>query len=93
MADKAKVVLTDYVSETLDIEHEMLGELADIVALQVKTPDEFLAEAEDCDALLNTYAGPITAEAMARMHSTDGSRMSRGHIPARRRQGERAGRR
>ncbi len=67
MADKAKVVLTDYVSETLDIEHEMLGELADIVALQVKTPDEFLAEAEDCDALLNTYAGPITAEAMARM--------------------------
>ncbi len=67
MADKAKVVLTDYVSETLDIEHEMLGELADIVALQVKTPDEFLAEAEDCDALLNTYAGPITAETMARM--------------------------
>ncbi len=67
MADKAKVVLTDYVSETLDIEHEMLDELADIVALQVKTPDEFLTEAEDCDALLNTYAGPITAEAMARM--------------------------
>lgn len=67
MADKAKVVLTDYVSETLDIEHEMLGELADIVALQVKTPDEFLAEAADCDALLNTYAGPITAETMSRM--------------------------
>jgi D-3-phosphoglycerate dehydrogenase len=67
MADKAKVVLTDYLSESLDIVHEMLGELADIVALQVKTPDEFLTEAEDCDALLNTYAGPITAEAMARM--------------------------
>ena len=41
--------------------------LADLVALRAKTPDEFLDEAKDCDALLNTYAGPITAEVMARM--------------------------
>src|SRR5919201_3716264 len=41
--------------------------LAEIVALQTKRPEEFLAEAADCDALLNTYAGPITADAMARM--------------------------
>src|SRR5207244_4131362 len=32
-----------------------------------KSPEEFLAEAADCDALLNTYAGPITAAVMARM--------------------------
>src|SRR5207249_7822305 len=30
-------------------------------------PEEFAAEAADCDALLNTYAGPITADVMARM--------------------------
>ena len=35
--------------------------------LKTKKPEEFLGEAEDCDALLNTYAGPITAEVMARM--------------------------
>jgi D-3-phosphoglycerate dehydrogenase len=35
--------------------------------LQTKKPDEFIAQAADCDALLNTYAGPITAEVMARM--------------------------
>ena len=35
--------------------------------LKTRKPEEFIAEAADCDALLNTYAGPITAEVMARM--------------------------
>jgi D-3-phosphoglycerate dehydrogenase len=51
----------------LDVEKKTLGELADLVPLQTKKPEEFLPQAEDCDALLNTYAGPITAEVMARM--------------------------
>ena len=67
MAGNAKVVLTDYVWDSLDVENEALGGLAEIVALQTKTAAEFLPEAEDCDAILNTYAGPITAEAMGRM--------------------------
>ena len=67
MAAKAKVVLTDYVWESIEVERGILGDLATITAMQTKKPDEFLAEAADCDALLNTYAGPITAEAMARM--------------------------
>src|SRR5205814_2032289 len=37
------------------------------VPMKTKHPAEFLAEAADCDALLNTYAGPITAEVMAQM--------------------------
>ncbi len=67
MANRAKVVLTDYVWESLDVEKKTLEDLADLVALQTKKPDEFLSHAQDCDALLNTYAGPITAEVMARM--------------------------
>jgi D-3-phosphoglycerate dehydrogenase / 2-oxoglutarate reductase len=67
MAAKAKVVLTDYVWESLDVEKKTLAGVADLVPLQTKKPDEFLAEAKDCDALLNTYAGPITAEVMAQM--------------------------
>jgi D-3-phosphoglycerate dehydrogenase / 2-oxoglutarate reductase len=67
MADRAKVVITDYVWESLDVENRILGKLANLTALKTKTPGEFLAEAADCDALLNTYAGPITAEAMACM--------------------------
>lgn len=67
MAQKAKVVLTDYVWESLDVEKKTLGDLAELTALQTKKPEEFIEQAQDCDALLNTYAGPITAEVMARM--------------------------
>lgn len=63
----AKVVLTDYVWESLDVEKKTLAGLGELVALQTKTPDQFLAEAADCVALLNTYAGPITAADMAKM--------------------------
>src|SRR5687767_5823213 len=64
---KAKVVLTDYVWESLDVEKKTLEGLAELVPLQTKKPEEFLPQAADCDALLNTYAGPITAADMARM--------------------------
>jgi len=64
---KAKVVLTDYVWDSLDIEYDVLGAIAEVVPLQVADPDAFFPEAEDCDALLNNYSGPITAEVMARM--------------------------
>ena len=64
---KAKVVLTDYVWESLDVEKKILAGLADLVPMQTKKPEEFLSQAADCDALLNTYAGPITADAMAKM--------------------------
>jgi D-3-phosphoglycerate dehydrogenase len=67
MAGKAKVVLTDYVWESLEVEKKILAGLAELVVLQTKKPDEFVAQAADCDALLNTYAGPITAEVMAKM--------------------------
>jgi D-3-phosphoglycerate dehydrogenase len=64
---KAKVVLTDYVWESVDVERKILGDLGELVPLQTKKPDEFIAQAADCAALLNTYAGPITAEVMAKM--------------------------
>jgi D-3-phosphoglycerate dehydrogenase len=67
MAAKAKVVLTDYVWESLDVEKKILAGLAELVPLQTKKPGDFIAQAADCDALLNTYAGPITAEVMAKM--------------------------
>jgi D-3-phosphoglycerate dehydrogenase len=64
---KYKVVISDYVWSKTDIEAEVLGTDARIVAMQTRSEDEFLAEAQDCDALLNTYAGPITARAMEQM--------------------------
>src|SRR5512146_942362 len=67
MAGKTKVVLTDYVWESVDVERKILGDAVELVPLQTKKPEEFTAEAADCVALLNTYAGPITADVMAKM--------------------------
>lgn len=67
MAGKTKVVLTDYVWESVDVERKILGADVELVPLQTKKPEEFIAEAADCIALLNTYAGPITADVMAKM--------------------------
>jgi len=62
-----KVVITDYVWDTVDVEHSILGSNVDLTALHTKSEEEFLEVAADCDGLLNTYAGPITAKAMAKM--------------------------
>lgn len=67
MAKPAKVVLTDYVWDSLDTEERILTGLANLVPMNTKRPEEFLAQAKDCDALLNTYAGPITADVMKKM--------------------------
>ena len=67
MTAPAKVVVTDYVWDSLDVERGILEGLAELVALQTNKPAQFLPQAADCDALLNTYAGPITAEVIARM--------------------------
>jgi D-3-phosphoglycerate dehydrogenase / 2-oxoglutarate reductase len=67
VASRAKVVITDYVWDSLDVEKQAVAGIADLVALKTKRPEEFLPEAADCDALLNTYAGPITADVIAKM--------------------------
>jgi D-3-phosphoglycerate dehydrogenase len=67
MAAKAKVVLTDYVWESLDVEKKTLEGLADLVAFKAKSMDEVLPELAGCDAMLNTYLAPINAEVMAKM--------------------------
>lgn len=67
MTGPAKVVLTDYVWESLDVERKILEGLASLTPLQTKTPEAFIAQAADCDALLNTYAGPISSDVISKM--------------------------
>jgi len=47
MTAKAKVVLTDYVWESLDVEKKILAGLAELVPLQTKKPEDFIAQAAD----------------------------------------------
>jgi D-3-phosphoglycerate dehydrogenase len=67
MAAKAKVVLTDYVWESLDVEQKTLEGLAELVPFKAKSMDEVLPALADCDAMLNTYLAPINGEVMAKM--------------------------
>ncbi len=63
---QSKVVLTDYVWESLEVERQILGSAA-LTAFKSASVAEFLEAARDCDALLNTYAGPISTDVMAAM--------------------------
>ena len=67
MSARKKVVITDYVWESIDVEREILRDVANVVPLNVRDASGFLSEAADCHALLNTYAGPIAADVMAAM--------------------------
>src|ERR1700682_2087347 len=53
MGVKAKVVLTDYVWESLDVERKTLDGIAEVVPLQTKKPEEVLTQGEDCERALN----------------------------------------
>jgi D-3-phosphoglycerate dehydrogenase len=59
-----KVVLTDQVFPTVDVERRILGSIdADLEVLEDSSADSIAAHARDADAILTTYA-PIGAELM-----------------------------
>ena len=64
-----KVVITDFDYGDNDIERSILEPIgAEVVALQAKGEDDLLADARDCDAIMNQYArvGAHTISVMER---------------------------
>jgi len=62
-----KVVITDYVFPSLEIEHAVLGAVnAEIVAMQATSEDQLLGAVADADALLVCYA-PVTRRVIERL--------------------------
>ena len=56
MAARANVVLTGYVWDSLAVEKQILGDLADLVPMKTKSPDEFLGrEGEKSGGLVVQY--------------------------------------
>lgn len=59
-SDRPKVVLTDYVWESLEPEEKLFASLgADFIAIQCKSREELLDVAEGAQVLLNTYFAPL----------------------------------
>lgn len=52
MPERAKVVITDFIEEPLDKETEILGDLADVVALRAEDEAELTGRIEDADAVM-----------------------------------------
>ncbi|MDC0261841.1 C-terminal binding protein [Planctomycetaceae bacterium] len=52
MAERAKVIITDFITDPLDEEQNILGDLADVAALQVEHEDELVGKIEDADAIM-----------------------------------------
>ena len=48
MTPREKVVITDFASEPLDCERRILGDLADVVALDARHESELAGRIEDC---------------------------------------------
>ena len=52
MPPRSKVVITDFITEPLDCERRLLGDIADVVALDARDESELAGRIEDADAVM-----------------------------------------
>ena len=52
MSGHAKVVITDFINDSLECERRILGDLADVVALNARNQSELAGQIEDADAVM-----------------------------------------
>ncbi|MFQ5913637.1 MAG: C-terminal binding protein [Nitrospinota bacterium] len=70
--DAPKVVLTDYVWESLAPEEDLFRSLgAEFLAIQCKSREELLGAAQGAKVLLNTYFGPLDRELLEALPSLE----------------------
>ncbi len=67
MSKRPTVVITDFVAGPLEIERRVLGEIADIVALDAYSEDEILARIADADAIMMYHTVSITERTISRL--------------------------
>jgi len=69
MAPRYKVILTDFIHDALEPEKRILGDVADVVALDKHHEDELVGQVEDADAIMlfhNLSLSRKTIERLAR---------------------------
>ena len=67
MTGKYKVVITDLISSSLAPEQGVLGELADVVALDSQEEDDLLGRIEDADAIILYHTIRISRKTIDRL--------------------------
>jgi C-terminal binding protein len=69
MAGPLKVVITDFLTDSLEPERRVLGELAEVTALDAHAEEDLWGRVEDADALIVYHCmsiGPATLDRLAR---------------------------
>jgi len=64
---RAMVIITDFVSEPLDDERRILGDLADVTALDALSEEELVGRIEVADAIMIYHQFNLTARVIARL--------------------------
>ncbi len=67
MSKRAKVVVTDFITEPLDHERRILGELAEVVALNAFSEEELIGRIENADAIMLYHFIGISARTIERL--------------------------
>jgi D-3-phosphoglycerate dehydrogenase/C-terminal binding protein len=67
MARRAKVVVADFIVGALDHEQRVLGDIADVVALQARSENDLHGRVEDADALLLYHTIRLTGGTIDRL--------------------------
>jgi D-3-phosphoglycerate dehydrogenase/C-terminal binding protein len=67
MARRARVVITDFVTGPLETERRILGELADVAALDASSEDDLVGRIEDADAIMMYHTVSITEKTISRL--------------------------
>jgi D-3-phosphoglycerate dehydrogenase/C-terminal binding protein len=67
MGSAAKIVITDFVTEPLDCERRILGDLAEVIALDAKHESELRGRIEDADAVMVYHFLSISEATIARL--------------------------
>jgi C-terminal binding protein len=64
---RGKVVVCDFITEPLDTERRILGDVADVVALEAKSENELAGKVEDADAIMLYHIARIGAATIQRL--------------------------
>ncbi len=64
---RAKVIVTDFLTEPLDVEREILGQYADVIALEAKVAADLYGKLVDADALLVYHFVQVDRRALEEM--------------------------
>ena len=67
MSERAKVVVTDFISDSLAYERRILGDLADVVALNAFSEEALIGHIEDADAIMLYHFIGISGRTIERL--------------------------